>query len=162
MIKKCAICGREFNAPPTSKKITCSKICSAKRKSISHKDKKRNDETKEKMRVAAIGRDMSVLREKGTEAAKKSLKGGRFETNSSAKYWVLLSPDKEIFYVTNLKNWLRENALKFDVKPTEKNVDRLAHGFFTVKRNIKKKEGTITYKGWTLLNWSEEKNCEKK
>lgn len=36
MIKRCVICGAEFPAPPSSKKITCSKVCSAKRKSETH------------------------------------------------------------------------------------------------------------------------------
>ena len=34
----------------------------------------------------------------------------------------------------------------------------ICHGFFTIKKNLIRKVGTITYKGWTLLNWSDEIN----
>ena len=34
----------------------------------------------------------------------------------------------------------------------------ICHGFFTIKKNIKRKVGPVTYKGWTLLNWSDEIN----
>lgn len=114
-----------------------------------------------KISKSAKGRDMSTVQKKGTEAAKKSPKAGKFETNSSAKRWVLLSLDKEVYGCRNLAEFVRKNLELFDIQPTDKEVLRVCHGFFTIKKNLIRKVGTITYKGWTLLNWSDEININR-
>lgn len=158
MIRKCLECGKEFICSPTDKIVTCSKECSRKRRSRLLTGHRHNEETVQKMSKSAQGRDMSTVQKKGTEAAKKSPKAGRFETNSSAKRWVLLSPEKQIYECINLAEFVRKNSELFDIQPTDKEVSRVCHGFFTIKKNIKRKVGPVTYKGWTLLNWSDEIN----
>lgn len=161
MIKKCLVCGKEFKCSPSAKIVTCSKECSRKRRSGLLKGKERSKAVRSKISKSAKGRDMSELQIKGTAAAMQSPKAGRFETNSSAKKWVLLSPDKQIYERMNLREWLRNNAQElFGVEPTDENIGRIGHGFSTIKRNLKARKSTITYKDWTLLNWSDEKQCE--
>ena len=106
---------------------------------------------------------MSNLQIKGTLAAQNSTKSGRYETNSSAKYWELLSPDKKIYRFTNLREWLRNNIEEqFGLEATDENITKVGHGFNTIKRNLKRKQSTITYKDWTILYWENENNYEKR
>ena len=60
------------------------------------------------------------IQRKATEAAKKSPKSGRFETNRAAIDWHLVSPEGEHFYIHSLSFWLRENCDKFEVEPDSK------------------------------------------
>lgn len=48
-----------------------------------------------------------------TEAAKKSVRGGKFETHHRAEKWLVVSPEKKHFEVTNLYNFVRENSELF-------------------------------------------------
>lgn len=158
-IKKCVVCGTEFNAPPSSKKKTCSKECSSRYRTMFSTGSKRSEATKLKMSEKAQKRENEQLK-LGTPAAQKSEKAGRFETNSSAKEWVLMSPDKEIYSCTNLMEFIRQNIELFGCELTDKNVQRIAHGFFNIKKNIKRKKGSVTYKDWTLIDWCDQKNVE--
>ncbi len=158
-IKRCVICGSEFNAPLSSKKITCSKQCSARYRTLFIRGVKRSEEARKKMSDKAKERENEQLK-LGTPAAQKSEKAGRFVTNSSAKQWVLMSPDKKIYPCTNLMEFIRRNTELFGCELTEKNVQNIAHGFFTIKKNIKRKKGSVTYKGWTLIDWCDKKNIE--
>lgn len=47
---------------------------------------------------------------KATEAARKSLKSGKFETNIHAKKWRIISPSNQIFIVRNLYQFVRDNG----------------------------------------------------
>lgn len=47
---------------------------------------------------------------KATEAAKISLKSGKFETNIHAKKWRIISPKNQIFIVRNLYQFVRDNG----------------------------------------------------
>ncbi len=98
---------------------------------------------------------------KGAAATKTSEKAGRSEKNSSAKTFLLVAPDRRQFEVTNLHHWVRNHIDMFDGDGTDKNVDRICHGFYTIKRNIKNNFRGQTYKGWTLYAWDDRKNFEK-
>lgn len=162
-IRKCVECDKEFTCPPSAKTVTCGKECSRSRRSRLLQGHKQTDETKKKISSAAKGRDMTAQQALGTQAAMASPKAGRFETNSSAKRWVLLSPDKQIYECVNLAEFVRKNSELFDIDPNDdKAVNRICHGFFTIKKNIRRKEGTVTYKEWSILNWSDEINKNKK
>ena len=50
---------------------------------------------------------------KPTEAAKISPKSGKFETNVHAKKWRITSPDNQVFIVTNLYQFVRDNTHLF-------------------------------------------------
>ena len=163
MIRICVECGAEFNTPPSSNKLTCSKECSSKRRSRLLKGHKTSDETKEKLRKSAKENGFFENLKKGTAAAKASEKAGRFEKNSSAKTFLLVSPDRKQYEVTNLRNWVRNHIDMFDCDGSsdEEIVDKIIHGFYTIKRNIKKNLRGQTYKGWTIYGWDDRKNCQK-
>lgn len=162
MIKKCIICGADFKCPPSAKKVTCSPVCRSERarRVASHK---RPEAVRQKISQSAKGRDMSAIQGKGTTAAQKSPKGGRFETNSSAKEYILISPDGDKIIVVNLRNWARANSHLFDVdtEPTDENVDRICHGFYKILSNTIQNKPGQSYKGWTIEAPDRRKNCEK-
>lgn len=160
-MKTCVVCGKEFYSSPSSKTITCSHECSSKHRSEFKKGTRHTEKTKKQMSETA--KSLEIVRPQlqlGTPAAQKSPKGGRFVTNSSAKSWTLLSPDGIIYKFVNLNEFIRKNIHLFDTELTDENVSRIAHGFYTAKRNTKKKANTITYKGWSILSWGDEKNIE--
>ena len=99
---------------------------------------------------------------KGTAAAQKSPLSGRFETNINAKEWVIMDPTGKTYKFTNLRNWIRENIELFtdveDAADDSKIVDRIYHGFSTIKRNtIAGKSGTTWY-GWSVIGWGDNLN----
>lgn len=161
MIKKCVECGAEFSAPPSSKKITCSTECKKKRRSRLLTGHKVSDATKAKISSYAKTQGYTDNLRKGAATTKTSEKAGRSEKNSSAKTFLLVSPDRRQFEVTNLRHWVRNHIDMFDGDGTDKNVDRICHGFYTIKRNIKNNFRGQTYKGWTLYGWDDRKNFEK-
>lgn len=161
MEAKCVVCGRIFSKSPSSDVVTCSPECSRKRRSEVLKGHKVSESTREKIRSAAKSRGYTDNLAKGTPAAQKSPKGGRFDTNSSAKSWTLVAPDGRFFQCTNLNNWIRSNIELFDCDLTDENVNRISAGFRTIKRNIKTNRSGQTYKGWTLEDWDDTKNAEK-
>lgn len=161
MIKKCVVCGAGFYAPPSSKKITCSKKCSSVRKSETHNGKNFSDETRQKLKEKALKRGYTENLKKGTPAAIKSIKAGRTHENSSAKSYVLLSPDGRKFEATNIQQWVRENIHFFEGNADDKNVQKIAHGFYTIKKNTKNNHKGKTYKGWQVIDWDDRKNVEK-
>lgn len=160
MQAKCIVCGREFTKSPSDNVLTCSPECSRKRRSEVLTGHSVSNEAREKISQAAKERGFTENLAKGTPAAQNSPKGGRFETNSSAKSWVLISPDGREFTCTNLNNWIRAHADLFETEPTDKNVRRISAGFRVIKRNIKLNRGGQTYKGWTVADWDDRKNHE--
>ena len=104
---------------------------------------------------------MSAIQEIGTEAAKNSPLAGRLETNSSAKSYTLVLPERTKIDVTNLRQWVRENAELFGFEPTDENVQRICNGFYTIAKNIRLCRRGQIYKGWTIVT-DRRKNCEKK
>ena len=161
MIKKCVICGRDFYSPPSAKTVTCSPACRSERARRAA-SRKRPEEVKAKISATAKGRDMSAIQGRGTEAAKNSPLAGRFETNSSAKTYTLVSPEGVKVEVTNLRQWARENSEFFGFDPTDENVQRICNGFYTIAKNIRLCRRGQTYKGWTIIVTDRRKNCEKK
>ena len=146
--KICVVCGKYFDCPPSSKKVTCGPECSRINKSRTHKGKHNvwNQESRDKLKEKGKTENLS----KGTEAAKKSPKSGRFKTNVNAKIWKLVSPEGNTFVVKNLTLWARENCALFGVESTEENAFRIMAGLKHAKQGAdgKRYAQTITYKGW--------------
>ena len=161
MIKKCVECGAEFCAPPSSKNITCSKSCMRKRRSRVLTGHSVSEKMRENTRKIAKERGFTDNLKKGTYVSMNSEKGGRNELNSSAKTFIIVSPDNKRYEITNLRHWIRNHVNLFDIDLSDENVDRIAHGFYTVKRNMKSNIRGQTYKGWTIENWDDRKNFEK-
>ena len=160
MIKKCKVCGREFNSPPSADKVTCSAECRRKRRSRLLKGHKVSTEAKKKISAAAKKQDRSENLKKGTPAAAQSPKAGRCETNSSAKDWIIMSPDGELYHVLNLKNWVRQHLDEFGQDLTDGDADRISNGFRVIKNNMLHGRSAVTYKGWSVL-YCGSKNVEK-
>lgn len=161
MIAKCIVCGKEFIKSPSDNIVTCSSECSRKRRSEVLQGHSVSVVTRNKISTAAKKRGSTDNLKKGTPAAMNSPKAGRFDTNSSAKSWVLVAPDGQTFECTNLNNWIRKHIEMFDCDLTDENVARISAGFRTIKRNIKTNRSGQTYKGWTLKNWDDTKNVDK-
>lgn len=108
-------------------------------------------ETREKLSEKAKERGFTDNLKKGTPAARSSPKSGRFETNVSAKEWILLSPEGTEYKCRNLKNFIRTNPVLFGIDGSDdKAVERVAAGFRTIKGNILHSRRGQTYHGWTV------------
>ena len=160
MIRKCTECGAEFKCSPSDKTVTCGKECSRKRRSRLLQKHQVTDEAKAKMSKSAKAQDRSENLSKGTPAAMQSPKAGRFTTNSSAKEWVLLSPEGVRYKCTNLMQFIREHAADFGIPADDKDVRRVHATIRNVKKMMKRGDG-CTFYGWSLLEWGDKKNCEK-
>ena len=165
MIKHCIICGAEFSAPPSSKKITCSPACSKAQKRISHTGKHNTWPAKSRLNQSA------TMREKGfTDQAKQALKTAmtlpesqRGQQHRSAKIWTLIDPDGAEHTIVNLLDWSRRNAHLFDVVRTDADRERVAanirSGFEHIARSIqgRMEHPVYRYKGWGLAKPPESK-----
>lgn len=146
--KICVVCGRPFDCPPSSKKITCSAECSRIRKSQSHAGKRNqwSDKSRDKLRARGQTENLKL----GTDAAKKSPKSGRFETNINAKVWKLTSPEGKVYICKNLSLWCRDHCDLFGFDATEHNAIIIRTGLTNAKRGAQGKPTAqaCTYKGW--------------
>lgn len=149
--KKCVVCGKYFECPPSDKTVTCSKECSKINKSRTHKGKRNlwNQESKE--RLARLGQTQNLI--KGTDAIKSNPKTGRFVTNINAKDWHLISPDGKHYYFHSLNFWLRENCKElFGVDPDSKEFMNVRSGLSGAKRAVLGgKYRCTTYKDWRVI-----------
>lgn len=164
MIRKCIICGAEFQTPPSNNKITCSRECSAVRKSRSHtgKSNKWSEEKRESARVAAA--KTGNLRN-GTAAALKLPEGQRGPQNRASTIWHLRDPEGNPVIAINLLDWARKHTEEFGVKDTDKGAANIASGFQQIKRSMEgklhrhgKQYSVSSYKGWTLVAWEKAKS----
>lgn len=151
MIKKCVVCGAEFYAPPSSKKITCSSACSRKRKSEVLKGHTISEETKNKISEKAKRQDRTEILSKGNQASQKSPKSGRFDTNVSAKDWILISPEGIRYECHSMINFVRKNPELFGINGDDESVNRCAAGIRAIKGNILHGRRGHTYHGWTVI-----------
>lgn len=171
MIKKCVICGKEFKCTPSRNIVTCSYECRMKHLSSNHKGRKMPDAAKQKMRKARLDNPSNKeIQKKATEAAKKSPKSGKFETNRKAIDWHLVSPDGRHFFIHSLRHWLRnEGAREFGIDPDSKDYINTISGLSRVKKSVL---GTLppgqrpgyTHKGWQVIptRADERKAAEKR
>ncbi len=150
MIKKCIVCGKEFKAPPSAKKVTCSKACLKIRRSQINRGKKMSETAVERMSAWAKSQGFTDNLKKGTQAAMASPKSGRFDTNINAKDWILISPFGETYKCHSLINFIRKNPQLFDIDGSDEEVNRVAAGIRSIKGNMKHNRRGHSYHGWTL------------
>lgn len=117
---------------------------------VTMKKKKLSEETKAKLSQIAKSRGMTDNLRKGTAAAQKSPKAGRFETNFNAKDWVLISPTGVRYECHSLNNFIRQNPDLFEIDGSDKEVRRIANGIRAIKCNILHDRRGQTYFGWTV------------
>lgn len=157
-IKTCIECGKSFYAPPSSKKVTCSKECQRVHASKRRKGKTFSEESRRKMSEKAKERDITGLQKAGTEAALRSPNSGRFETNVNAKDWHLVSPEGKHYYFHSLNYWLRQNCEElFGCKPDSREMHNIRCGLSNSRRGAFGKYPCSTYKGWSVIPTEEEK-----
>lgn len=139
--RKCVICGKLFWVSPSSEKMTCGPECERKNRSFN----------------GSLDYSLKNLK-KAQEAAKESPNSGQYETNAIAKSWKICSPEGVVYEVNNLSLWAREHA---DILPSD--PIQFTDGIRGIKYTLlgKKKRGSMQYKGWTLLEWSDENKARK-
>ena len=148
--KKCPICGSVFQAPPSSKKITCSPKCSAERKRISHIGKHNvwSDEKKDALKAKGYP---SAFRF-GTKAAQKSPVAGPFETNQNAKHWVLKSPKGVLYEFDNLTLFVRKHPEFFPNPKSARSALAASAACLAGKPYPSRKYRQFSqYKGWQVV-----------
>lgn len=158
MIKYCVICGAPFEAPPSSKKVTCSPACRSKRAAIAAASGHKWSEAARLRRAStpAVQAHMAQLQAAGLSAALKLPEGQRGPQNRGSKTWVLIDPSGNTVGVVNLKDWARRNCALFegeDAEP-EKAAMRISTGFRAIAssmRGVKSRQRPVSsYKGWRL------------
>lgn len=165
MNKTCVICGAIFTAPPSSKKITCSSACSARRKTIIHTGKRNewSDDARARLSARRKAEGYNANAKAGLAAAMALPEGQRGEQNREAKRWVLIEPDGTRHEFVNLTEWARKHAHWFDEVKDDADRERVANnirsGFGGIVQSMlgRKKHPCYTYKGWRLGDWPRER-----
>lgn len=159
MKKICVICGGSFDAPPSSKKVTCSPECRSKRAALSAKRKGRKWTSVAKDRRAAdvsVKLKLASVQAYGTAAALAIPEGQRGPQNRESKIWTLIDPAGNKIVVTNLLDWARENYTLFEppCDDAEEAADRVSKGFRAIASSMRgvssRKRPVYHYKGWGL------------
>lgn len=151
MIKKCLVCGKEFKCSPSDKIVTCSRQCLSIRRGQVSRGRKLSNKARANMSEAAKKKESYDNLKKGTPAAQKSPKSGRFDTNINAKDWVLISPEGIRYECHSMINFIRKNPELFGINGDDESVNRCAAGIRTIKGNILHGRRGHTYHGWTVI-----------
>ena len=163
MIRYCTECGQPFKCSPSNKTVTCGKPCSKTRRSRLLTGHTVSQQTRQKIAVKASSQIRPALHS-GTAAAQRSPKAGRFETNSSAKSWTLISPSGMQYKCTNLNMFIRCHSDLFGIRADDDAaVSRIAHCFIELKKGLKNGTRSTCCKGWRMVFMSGDgiKNCKK-
>lgn len=159
--KKCPICGSVFQAPPSSKKITCSAECSKERKRISHTGKHNvwSEDKKARLKEKGLPPALNL----GTKAAQKSPIAGSFATNQNAKHWVLKSPEGNLYEFDNLTLFVRTHP-EFFPNPYSARSALAASGACLAGKPYPSRKGRqfSQYKGWQVVWYGERKSSNSK
>lgn len=152
--KICVVCGKEFSAPPSSKKITCSAECSRERKRITHTGKSNVWSEESKKNLSLKGQTENL--KKGTDAARRSPIAGAFATNQNAKHWVLKSPTNVIYECDNLNLFIREHPEWFPNPTSASSALRASAACLAGKASPSRKDRQFgQYKGWQVVWYGE-------
>ena len=119
MKKLCVICGEEYTASPSDKRMTCAQpACVSARRRQTHQGRKVVWSQAARARASARGETPNL--KLGTPAARKSPIAGPFETNQEAKLWWvrnLVTGDR--YEVHNLCKFCRDHPELFAPDPWE-------------------------------------------
>lgn len=141
MIKRCVICGKEFQSPPSDKVVTCSPECRserARRALIARGNIFRTPEIlkkiKESPKKKAHAREIQPL---GKKAAMELPGGQKGIQNRTSKLWILIDPTGNKHAAINLLQFIRDNAESFGIKSDDKkSIRSIASGFQAILRTI--------------------------
>lgn len=153
IVRKCVICGKEFECYKSDNKSTCSASCRSEYAKRRATGRIWTQEARKKMSKAAQGRNMKAMQEKATKAAQKSPKSGRFETNINAKNWHLVSPTGIHYEFRSLNYWLRKNCKElFGIEPDSREYRNTRSGLSGAKRgSMGGRYSSCQYKGWHVI-----------
>lgn len=163
--RTCVICGKTFQAPPSSTKVTCSKECSSAHHSKVRTGRRHPWGEDKKIHAKEAAARTGNLKN-GTAAALKNPLNQRGPQNKCAKVWHLRDPDGSAVTVVNLMDWARVHAKDyFDMDPTDASAQIISSGFQQIKRSMEGRTRdrygrpytVSTYKGWTLVAWEDKK-----
>jgi len=135
--KTCVVCGEKFPDPQSNNRKCCSKECST----INRKNMGTDE---------AHINTLKNLRAAGEAFAKAHT--GEKEVNS--KYWEIQSHDGTIYKCQNLKHFIRTHQDLFDGT-----VEQARSGFSMIKSTAqgkREKNPVYSWKGWKLLDWSDD------
>ena len=160
--KICPVCGKEFYAPPSSEKITCSKDCASKRKSDTHIGKTFRWSDAARQRYSQSSAHIQQAKGQAAEAAKASMalpESQKGSQHRDSKVWIVKSPDNIIVKIVGISQWARANYKLFepDAVDIDAAVKRIRSGFSAMSSSIdgcRQKAGKPVgqYKGWQLLS----------
>ena len=165
MDRKCVICGAVFQAPPSSKKVTCSPACRSRRAALAAKASSGRTWSTEKKARRANDPDviakLASIQQIGSQAALAIPEGQRGPQNRESKVWELIDPDGNHITVTNLLDWARNNYTLFE--PPCDDVDaaakRVSNGIMTIATSMRgarsRQRPVSSYKGWGLARLPE-------
>lgn len=163
MEKKCLICGAVFQAPPSSKKVTCSPECRSKRaaKSAIRGHKWSYEAKQRRANDPQVKLQMDAIQAVGQASAAALPEGQRGPQNRESKEWELIDPDGNHITVINLLDWARNNYTLFE--PVCSDADaaslRVSAGFNAIATSMRgsksRKRKVFSYKGWGLAKLPE-------
>lgn len=163
MDRRCVICGAVFQAPPSSKKVTCSPACRSKRAAVSARrgHKWSNAAKQRRANDPRVKLHMDAIQSAGKTAALSLPEGQRGPQNRESKVWELIDPSGDHITVTNLLDWARNNYTLFE--PPCDDVDaaaiRVASGFRAIATSMRcaksRTRRVSSYKGWGLVTLPE-------
>lgn len=168
----CIVCGKTFYAPPSSKKITCSKTCASIRKTQIRTGKTHQWSEEARTRLKENERHIQQAQQqiiKATEIAMQIPEGQKGSQNRACKVWILKAPDGTLHRAVGLLPWARENYRLFepDSIDPEATARRIAYGFRAIascmRGNARTRNGhpVNSYKDWQLLSISDKTNDEQ-
>lgn len=132
--KKCKVCGKLFNVPPSSDIVCCSVECARINRQLLHGSGRYEQSIKQMME----GTDLFLLEHSG-------------EKHVNAKFWIIKSPTGEIYKCKNLSFFIRSHPELFDGTAIQ-----AFDGFAKIKATMlgkKIKNKSYSWKGWKLISW---------
>jgi hypothetical protein len=146
--KICAVCGDEYQAPPSAKRSTCKRPeCIKERKRQTHlgKSNEWSDESRQRLSERGLTPNLRL----GTPAAQDSPLAGSFETNQEAKIWWLRDPEGNRYTIRNLRLWCKDHA---DLFEADGGWERGCAGIRQIQAWLTgmRKRRVTQWKGWTL------------
>ena len=113
-----------------------------------------SEETRKKMSESAKKRGMpETVWGKGVKAKAETVEGGRTEYNRNAKEWCLISPDDEVYEVSNLAEFVRKHEGLFLIDgEDDAEVRKICVRFAGLKNRVKNGDKKATcLNGWRLV-----------
>lgn len=143
MIKRCVICGKEFQSPPSDKVVTCSPECRSERArraviarngvSVFH-----TPETLKKLKESPKRKEhIKKLQVIATNAAMQLPGNQKGIQNRTSKLWILIDPSGNKHAAINMFQFVRDNHELFGIsKDDDRAIYNISSGFRQISRTL--------------------------